>query len=136
MDEFKLFRFDGRVAIVAGGSGGIGTRAATAFAGVGAHVALFGRADDRLEQARAAVEAADSDALVVGGDMTKKDEADKAVSAVLERFGRSTYSSTRSAAERRRCSRGGGLSRRRTGTASRPQPAKSTLLVSQASPAR
>jgi gluconate 5-dehydrogenase len=88
MDELKRFRLDGRVAIVAGGSGGIGTRAATALARAGAHVAVFGRADDRLEEARVAVEAADRDALVVGCDVTKKDEADRALTAVVERFGR------------------------------------------------
>ena len=88
MDELQRFRLDGRVAIVAGGSGGIGTRASEAFAGAGAHVAVLGRADDRLERARTAVVAADRDALVVGCDTTKKDEADKAVAAVLERFGR------------------------------------------------
>jgi NAD(P)-dependent dehydrogenase (short-subunit alcohol dehydrogenase family) len=88
MNELQRFRLDGRVAIVAGGSGGIGVRTCAALAGVGARVAVVGRDPGRLEEARAAVEASGSEALVLGGDMAAKDDADRVVDAAVERFGR------------------------------------------------
>jgi gluconate 5-dehydrogenase len=88
MDELELFRLEGRVAIVAGGSGGIGIRTCAALAGVGARVAVIGRSAERLAAATDAVAAAGSEALPVVGDMTAKADADRAVAEVLERFGR------------------------------------------------
>ena len=43
MSELDRFRLDGRVAVVAGGSGGIGVRLCEAFADVGARVVVIGR---------------------------------------------------------------------------------------------
>jgi gluconate 5-dehydrogenase len=88
MDELSRFRLDGRVAVVAGGSGGIGVRTCGALAGVGADVAVIGRDADRLAEARAAIEVTGRRALVIAGDMTVKADADRAVAETLERFGR------------------------------------------------
>jgi gluconate 5-dehydrogenase len=88
MDELARFRLDGRVALVAGGSGGIGARACAALAGVGARVAIAGRAPDRLEDAHKHVEAAGSEALVIAADMASKAEAEQAIEETVERFGR------------------------------------------------
>jgi NAD(P)-dependent dehydrogenase (short-subunit alcohol dehydrogenase family) len=88
MDELARFRLDGRAAVVAGGSGGIGVRTCAALAAVGARVAVIGRSPERLDEARAAVADAGSEALVVAGDMASKAEADAAVAQVLDRFGR------------------------------------------------
>jgi gluconate 5-dehydrogenase len=88
MDELKRFRLDGRVAMIAGGSGGIGIRASAALAGVGAQVAVVGRDEERLRQARAAAEEAGASPLVLAADMTVKDEAEHAVAETVERFGR------------------------------------------------
>jgi gluconate 5-dehydrogenase len=87
-DELSRFRLDGRVAIVAGGSGGIGARLATGFAGVGAKVAVVGRSADRGDVVRAAVEAIGGEALVVAADVIRKEDAERAVGEVEERFGR------------------------------------------------
>jgi NAD(P)-dependent dehydrogenase (short-subunit alcohol dehydrogenase family) len=88
MDELARFRLDGRVALVAGGSGGIGVRICAALAGVGARVAVVGRSAERLEEARQSIEAAGSEALVIAADMGVKADADAAVDATVERFGR------------------------------------------------
>ena len=88
MDELGRFRLEGRVAIVAGGSGGIGVRTCAALAGVGARVAVIGRSAERLAAATDAVTAAGSEALPVVGDMTVKADADRAVAETVERFGR------------------------------------------------
>ncbi len=88
MDELARFRLDGRVALVAGGSGGIGVRICAALAGVGARVAVVGRSAERLEEARRGIEAAGSEGLVIAGDLGVKADADAAVDATVERFGR------------------------------------------------
>jgi NAD(P)-dependent dehydrogenase (short-subunit alcohol dehydrogenase family) len=54
LDRFSL---DGRCAIVAGGSGGIGVQACAALASAGTRVVVVGRSVDRMELARRAVEA-------------------------------------------------------------------------------
>lgn len=87
-DELQRFRLDGKVALIAGGSGGIGQRLCGAFAGVGARVAIVGRSPEGLETARRLVEDAGSEALVLPGDMTKEAEADRVVAETVARFGR------------------------------------------------
>jgi NAD(P)-dependent dehydrogenase (short-subunit alcohol dehydrogenase family) len=88
MDELRRFRLDGRVAIVAGGSGGIGLRACAALAAVGAKVAIIGRELERLAEAERAVEEAGSEALPLVGDMTIKADAERVVAETVERFAR------------------------------------------------
>ena len=79
MDEFQRFRLDGRVAIVAGGSGGIGLRACEALAAVGAKVTIIGQSEERLAAAQRAVEAVGSEALALKADMHSKADADRSV---------------------------------------------------------
>jgi gluconate 5-dehydrogenase len=88
MDEFRRFRLDGRVAMVAGGSGGIGLRACEALAAVGANIVVVGRARDRLVDAERAIAGAGTEALAVVGDMGSKADADRAVDEAIGRFGR------------------------------------------------
>jgi gluconate 5-dehydrogenase len=84
-DELQRFRLDGRVAVVSGGSGGIGARICQAFAGVGARIVVIGRDRDR---AAAALAAAGGDGIAVSADVTQKDQADDAVDAAMQAFGR------------------------------------------------
>jgi gluconate 5-dehydrogenase len=88
MDELQRFTLTDRVAIVAGGSGGVGVRTCAALAGVGAKVAIIGRSPERLEEARLAVEKAGSEALVIAGDMADKAAADGAVQQAMDRWSR------------------------------------------------
>ena len=88
MDELSRFRLDGRVALVSGGSGGIGVRLCGALAGVGAKVAVVGRDAARLQAAREAVGAAGSEALAVAGDMTKEEDAERVVAETTDKLDR------------------------------------------------
>jgi gluconate 5-dehydrogenase len=83
VNELDRFRLDGRVALVAGGSGGIGVPVSGALAAVGADVAIVGRRAERLAEAREAVEASGRRALVLAGDMTQEAEAERIVAATL-----------------------------------------------------
>jgi NAD(P)-dependent dehydrogenase (short-subunit alcohol dehydrogenase family) len=83
--ELDRFRLDGRVAIVSGGSGGIGTRLCTALAGVGARLVVVGRDADR---ASAALDEAGGDGIAVAADVTRKAEADSVADAAMAAFGR------------------------------------------------
>jgi gluconate 5-dehydrogenase len=88
MDELSRFRLDGRVALVSGGSGGIGVRICAALAGVGADVAVVGRDAGRLEEARKAIEGAGAKALVIAADVTKEADADRVVEETVTQLGR------------------------------------------------
>lgn len=87
-DELARFRLDGRVAIVGGGSGGIGVRTCAALASVGANVAIIGRSKERLDAAREAVETTGGQALAIAADMGTPGEADRAVEETVAAFGR------------------------------------------------
>jgi gluconate 5-dehydrogenase len=86
--ELQRFTLADRVAVVAGGSGGVGVRTCGALAGVGAKVAVIGRSPERLEEARLAVEKAGGEALVIAGDMADKAAADGAIQQAMDAWGR------------------------------------------------
>lgn len=88
MGQTDIFRLDGRVAVIPGGSGAIGSALGVALSGAGANVVVIGRDRERGEAAAEKVRAAGSEALVVAADVTKKEEADRAIAAAMERFGR------------------------------------------------
>ncbi len=88
MGQLDIFSLDGRVALVAGGGGAIGSALAEALAGAGARVAVAGRTREACEATVERVEAAGSDGLAITADMTSEDDCDRMVRATLERFGR------------------------------------------------
>jgi NAD(P)-dependent dehydrogenase (short-subunit alcohol dehydrogenase family) len=88
VDELSRFRLDGRVALVAGGSGGIGVRLCEALAAVGANVAVVGRSEERLQAARDAIEQTGSQALTVAADATKEEDAERSVQETVRALGR------------------------------------------------
>ena len=87
VDELARFRLDGRVALVCGGTGGIGLRLSQALASVGAQVAIVGRSPERVEAALGAVGDPDA-ALAIVADVMRKADADRAVEETVARFGR------------------------------------------------
>ncbi len=78
-------RFPGRVAIVTGGSSGIGLATARLFVAEGAGVTITGRRAAALQAAAAALGA---DCLAIDGDAGEEDHARAAVEATKRRFGR------------------------------------------------
>jgi 3-oxoacyl-[acyl-carrier protein] reductase len=80
--------FEGKVAIVTGGSRGIGAATAAWFGEHGASVVVSGRDADRLKQAVQEVESRGAAIHGVVADAGKREDADRLVDAAKERFGR------------------------------------------------
>jgi 3-oxoacyl-[acyl-carrier protein] reductase len=78
----------GRVAVVTGGTRGIGLAIARLLADDGASVVVSGRDPGRLESAAKELEALGASALAVAADAAKREDADRVVEATRERFGR------------------------------------------------
>jgi NAD(P)-dependent dehydrogenase (short-subunit alcohol dehydrogenase family) len=81
-------RFEGKVAIVTGGSAGIGLATAKAFAAEGARVVLAARGREQGEAAVAAITAAGGQARFVATDMSDADSIRNMVSTTVAAFGR------------------------------------------------
>lgn len=87
MSVIDRFRLDGKVALIPGGSGGIGSELARGLADAGARVTIAGRTKQRAEEVARDVEHVGSEAMIVVGDMTRDDDARAAVTETVERFG-------------------------------------------------
>jgi NADP-dependent 3-hydroxy acid dehydrogenase YdfG len=81
-------RLAGTVALVTGASSGIGAATAQMLADEGAAVSLIARRRDRLDELRAAIEAADGRALVIEADVSDEDQVRAAVAQTVAEFGR------------------------------------------------
>lgn len=80
--------FHGKVAWVTGASSGIGAATAHELARRGASVVLFARRQERLAELAKRISALGGEAIVVPGDVTVREDLDRAVRTALERFGR------------------------------------------------
>jgi 3-oxoacyl-[acyl-carrier protein] reductase len=78
----------GKVALISGGSRGIGLAIAQAFAQEGTQVSICGRTPADLAQAAEAIKTKGVEVLTVEADLTRPDEAEKVVQGTLDRFQR------------------------------------------------
>jgi len=83
----ELFSLEGRVALVTGASGGIGSEMAFALAMAGARVALAGRSTERLEHIRGRIEAAGGNAAVFAADIEHADAVFPLVRSIGDELG-------------------------------------------------
>ena len=88
VNPLDAFRLEGRVAIIPGGGGAIGSAIAAALAAAGAQVAVVGRSRERLEEAAAPIRAHGGTCLAIAADVTAADESDRMVADVLDQLGK------------------------------------------------
>jgi NAD(P)-dependent dehydrogenase (short-subunit alcohol dehydrogenase family) len=81
-------RLAGKVAFITGGGTGIGRSCALAFAREGAKIAIAGRRSDRLASVAREIEAASSEAVALGCDVTDPTAVQSALQRTEHRFGR------------------------------------------------
>jgi gluconate 5-dehydrogenase len=84
----ELFDLTGRVAIVSGGSIGLGLQMAEGLAEVGANLVLCARKKERCEEAAEALRAHGVETLALGCDVKDKTEIEQVVEKTLAKFGR------------------------------------------------
>lgn len=88
MDAAKLFDLSGRVALITGGSRGLGLQVARGFASMGAKLALTARKADELALAKKTLAAEGFDAFVIPSDLSKPETIAPMVDAVLAHYGK------------------------------------------------
>jgi gluconate 5-dehydrogenase len=88
LSQLDIFSLEGRVAVIPGGSGGIGAALAEGLAGAGARIVVAGRTPETCEAAADRVREAGGEALAVSVDVTSEEDCDRLVGETLDRFGR------------------------------------------------
>lgn len=84
----SLYRIDGRVALVAGGAGGIGSAISEGLAAFGATVVVCGRTAQKAEAVAGGIQAAGGQAWGAGLDVLDLASVRRFVAEVIERWGR------------------------------------------------
>jgi NAD(P)-dependent dehydrogenase (short-subunit alcohol dehydrogenase family) len=88
MSVKELFKLDGRIALITGGSRGLGLQMAEALGEMGCRLAITARKADELAEAKAHLEKAGIEVLTVVNDLAKTDGIPVMVDQVLQRFDR------------------------------------------------
>ncbi|MFH1873088.1 MAG: SDR family oxidoreductase [Pseudomonadota bacterium] len=88
MSVKQLFDLTGKVAIITGGSRGLGLQMAEALGEMGAKLAITARKADELAEAKAHLEKLGIEVLTVTNDLSKFDQIPGLVSAVLDHYGK------------------------------------------------
>ncbi len=83
-----LFSLSGKVAVITGGTGVLGSVMAKGLASSGAKVGVLGRRKDQAESVVAAIEAAGGEAIALPADVLNRDQLEAVRATVLDRWGR------------------------------------------------
>ena len=82
-----LFELGGKVALVTGGSRGLGLQIAKGLGEMGAKIAISARKPAELEEAKADLKTHGLDAFIVTNDLSKQDQIPGLVDGVVQQFG-------------------------------------------------
>ena len=81
-------RLDGKVALITGGTSGIGEATAVLFAAEGANVAITGRSQERGDAVAERIASAGGEAIFIPADVRVADDCRRSVERTMEAFGR------------------------------------------------
>lgn len=87
MSVSDLFDIKGRVAIVTGGSRGLGLQIAEAYAELGARLALTARKQEQLDEAQSHLRGMGAEVLTVAGNLSEPEHAAALVEQVIDTWG-------------------------------------------------
>ncbi|WP_433502902.1 SDR family NAD(P)-dependent oxidoreductase [Pseudonocardia halophobica] len=87
LDPRPLFNVDGRVIVLTGGTGGLGSATARGLAACGAHLVVVGRAADRLQEIVAGIQDTGGSAVGVTADITLAADRAAVVDTAVAEFG-------------------------------------------------
>lgn len=88
MKTDEMFDLSGRVAVVPGGGGAIGSAIARGLADAGAAVALVGRTQEHVDVTAKEISDAGATALAISADATKPEQAQGAIDRTVAELGR------------------------------------------------
>lgn len=88
MKGLELFDLDGRVAVVIGGTAGLGREIALGFAAAGAEVVASARQKQRVDAVAAEIEALGRRTLRMTSDVLRRDSIQRLHDTVIEQFGK------------------------------------------------
>lgn len=83
----QLFQLDGKIALITGGSRGLGLQMAEALGEMGCRLAISARKADELAEAKQHLEGLGYDVLTVVNDLSKTEQIPALVDEVAQRFG-------------------------------------------------
>lgn len=87
MNVAQLLRLDGRVALITGGSRGLGLQIAEAYAEMGAKLVITARKAEQLEEAAEYLKSLGAEVLAIPSDLSKPETPQKLVDEIIEAFG-------------------------------------------------
>ena len=82
------FDLSGKVAIITGGNGGLGLGIAKGLAMAGAHIAIVGRKQEKIDHAVAQLKDSGAEAFGIPCDVGKEDDVNRMVATTADHFGR------------------------------------------------
>ena len=88
MSYLDVFSLEGKVALVPGGGGAIGSAIAGALAGAGAKVTVVDVTQERADAAAETIRASGAEVLALAADVTTEADCERIVAATVERFGK------------------------------------------------
>lgn len=83
----QLFQLDGKIALITGGSRGLGLQMAEALGEMGCRLAISARKADELAEAKRHLEGMGYEVLTVVNDLSKTEQIPALVDEVVQRFG-------------------------------------------------
>ena len=86
-----MAEFEGKVALITGGTSGIGTSIAEAFAREGAKVVITGRREDKGNKVVEGINSKGGEAFFIRTDVQKAEDVKNMVAGTVEKFGRLDY---------------------------------------------